>query len=518
MQYPPLTASFVRGSFLIAFPFFLTLACTSSGKSGSSGGAGGELGGATGNGGSGGSSGKGGSQGSGGESATGGTTGNTGGSGNATGGAGGSNDGAGGANGDAGGKGGSGGNNSGAGGNTGSGGVANGGSGGNNGGAGGANGGAGGKGGSSGGGTGGGNGGAGGGGSGGSTVGAWLKCSELTSTKLTSEYNTWKTGFVVACGTDKARVHKGSSTSVSNTTVSEGIGYGMLIAAGMRDCDLLKKLHRYYLAVQKFTNNPANAQAMKGNGLMPWSISSGCDTNTVDDANFASDADLDAAMGLLQGSVVCSDQGTYDYKAGAITIINGLKKNAFLTSNGKTILKGGGVGTSINPSYFSMGYYRAFAKAVPADATFWQQVITDSYPLLTSYQNAMSGKFPDWGNADGTASGNFYYDACRVPWRIATDFAWASATEAKTLLDKFRTTGMGGKLPYAATDQHNSAFVGAMALSAISADQTTMDSFCNDWLKRAATSGGELDDSQYYQATLRLVYMMLAAGMAVSTL
>jgi endo-1,4-beta-D-glucanase Y len=353
-------------------------------------------------------------------------------------------------------------------------------------------------------------------------AGAWLKCTELTSAKLASEYSAWQKGFLVECGTDKARVHKGSNSSVSNTTVSEGIGYGMLIAAGMRDCDTLKKLHRFYLAAQSFTNNPANAATMKGNGLMPWSLSNGCDTNTVDDANFASDADLDAAMGLLQGSVVCQDQGSYDYKGGAVAIINALKKNAFLTSNGKVILKGGGVGTAINPSYFAVGYFHAFAKAVPADASHWEQAATDAYALLSSYQSKMTGndagRFPDWGNADGSPAGGWGYDACRVPWRIATDFAWTSEPKAKTLLDTFRTTGMGNKLPYAATDQHNSAFVGSLALSAIGADQATMDSFCSDWLKRTASQGGELDDSQYYQATLRLVYMMLASGQAVSTL
>lgn len=258
---------------------------------------------------------------------------------------------------------------------------------------------------------------------------------------------------------------------------------------------------------------------MKGIGLMPWSLSNGCDTNTVDDANFATDGDLDAAMGLLEGAAVCSDSGTYDYQGGAVTIINALKKNAFFTSNGKTILKSGGVNTSINPSYFAVGYFRAFAKAVSADATFWQQAVTDAYSLLSSYQSNTSGKFPDWGNADGTDAGSWWYDACRVPWRIAVDYAWTSEAKAKTLLDTFRSTGMSNQLPYAATDQHNSAFVGSMALSAISADQTTMDSFCNDWLSRSVGSAsGNLDDTQYYQATLRLVYMMLASGQAVSTL
>jgi len=252
---------------------------------------------------------------------------------------------------------------------------------------------------------------------------------------------------------------------------------------------------------------------------MPWVFNDGCDTTKAGDGNFATDGDLDAAMGLLQADATCADRGTFGYKAAALLIINALKKTAFIESNGKTILRSGGVGNSINPSYFAPGYYRAFAKANPENAAHWQKAIDDAYPLLASYQKDMAGKWPDWGTADGKQAGGWSYDACRVPWRVATDYAWTAAAEAKPLLDTFRTQGMANKLPFDATDQHNSAFVGAMALSAVSADQAKMDAFCTDWLSRTfGYSSGQLDDTPYFQATLRMVYMLLAAGAFQSTL
>jgi len=305
----------------------------------------------------------------------------------------------------------------------------------------------------------------------------------------------------------------------TSTTVSEGIGYGILIAAGMRDCATVKRVHKFYLDALNITSASKNNN-LRGSGLMPWQFTNGCTTTTADDANFAPDGDLDAAMGLLQADAVCADAAAYGYKAKATQIINALKAKAFTTVNGKSAVKGGGVDNRINPSYFSPGYYRAFAKAVPADASFWNTAATDALALLAQYQTG--GKWPDW--ADGGASS---YDAIRVPWRLATDYAWNPTPAAKTLLDNYRSQAMTNQLPYVATAQadHNSAFVGAAALSAMSADQTKMDSFCADWVPRAigfnikvSDATGQLDDSPYYQGTLRMVYMLLASGYAPSTL
>ena len=351
-------------------------------------------------------------------------------------------------------------------------------------------------------------------------VGKWLKCSQLTQAKMDYEYSSWKDKYLVACGTDKARVDFMEKVGVHTTnTVSEGIGYGVLLAAGMRDCPTVKKLYTFYAGAVAAKSASQNGNLLPAS-LMPWKFTSGCETNSAADANFASDGDLDVAMGLLQADAVCADAASYNYKQKALSVINALKSKAFTDANGMSAVKGGAIDNRINPSYFSPGYYRAFAKAASGDAAFWTKAATDALALLKQYQQG--GKWMDWTDKSTSS-----YDAIRVPWRLATDYAWNPTAEAKALLDTYRTQAMNNQLPYAATAQadHNSAFVGAAALSAMSADQAKMDAFCADWVPRAigfnikvTDATGQLDDSPYYQGTLRVVYMLLASGYALSTL
>lgn len=57
-----------------------------------------------------------------------------------------------------------------------------------------------------------------------------------------------------------------------------------------------------------------------------------------------------------------------------------------------------------------------------------------------------------------------------------------------------------------AAQEHNSAFIGAFALAGIT-DQAKLDSYVNAWL---ADKQG--DDKPYFQGTLRVLYLMTAAG------
>jgi endo-1,4-beta-D-glucanase Y len=211
---------------------------------------------------------------------------------------------------------------------------------------------------------------------------------------------------------------------------SEGIGYGMLMAVNNDDRTLFDKLWKFYM------------DHLDPNGLMNWSMDA-CAAPGNNNANAASDGDLDAAMGL-----VVAEGRWGGYKAQALELIGKIKKfETDVCQNGLTVLrpgdKWGGCTESatkgkVNPSYFSPGYYRAFAALDPANADFWKKLATDSYTLLAQYQTAMNGLVPEWGFSDGTAESNSYdYNACRTPWRIAMDFMWYCTPEAKTVLDKF---------------------------------------------------------------------------------
>lgn len=319
----------------------------------------------------------------------------------------------------------------------------------------------------------------------------------VTESMLSSEYSAWKTKHVKAC-TDGSSV----VTKDGGNVVSEGIGYGMLLAAGFDDRDLFDGLWKYY----KDHEDPL--------GLMNWSTGV-CDAAGNNNANAATDGDLDAAMALVQASARWPD-GSYlgDAKTLAAAIIASETElcgdRAILRPGDKF---GGCSDTSsprVNPSYFAPGYYRVFAAKFPEQAERWNALVTGSYELYPVYQARMSGLVPDWAAIDG---GDWYgatysYDACRTPWRVMVDYAWSGEPRAKTVLE-----GVHGWVAANGTSSmpNNSAFLGSFALAA-AYDQQALDAAVTSWL------GSNGDDNPYFQGTLRVLYLLAAAGKFPSTL
>ena len=87
------------------------------------------------------------------------------------------------------------------------------------------------------------------------------------------------------------------------------------------------------------------------------------------------------------------------------------------------------------------------------------------------------------------------------------DFMWYCTPEARAVLEKFSkfVDGKGGvtKTGYA----NNSAFVGGFADSGIAISQAKIDAYVKDWLGAAG-----MDDTPYFQGTLRPLYLLVAGG------
>lgn len=322
---------------------------------------------------------------------------------------------------------------------------------------------------------------------------------------LEGEYDTWRQRhFFDQCGDGVASVRTGSGV------VSEGIGYGMLITATLGTQEDFDGLHRFY------------EQAAKGeSGLMNWECG---DCGSCGGGGPATDADLDVAMALVQ-----ADARWGGYASAALDVIRNLRKPSVVEVCGAfTIMRPGDHwgGCSdqgapfINPSYWAPGYYKVFAQIDVDGAAIWNQLVEDSYTLLEASQGGHpDGLFlwPDamrWNGSTFTNDKQFSYngyDACRVPWRIAADYAWTGDSRAAALLEwanaEVDSRGFAG-----ITNQANSAFYGALALSSIAVSQEKADARFDEWLN------AELDDAPYYQNTLRVLYLMLAAGRFPSTL
>ena len=317
-------------------------------------------------------------------------------------------------------------------------------------------------------------------------------------------YASWKSNYYVPCGSGQARIANGQGSS---NTVSEGIGYGMLLAVGNADKTTFDALWAYY---------QANADV---NGLMNWSIN-GCTTGN-NNAYAATDADEDVAMALVQ-----ADSKWGGYKTSATSLIGLIKKYETVAGTPSYLSPGdaannGGQGPGVvNPSYFAPGYWHVWATYV--NDSFWNQLATDAYTMLAQYQTisiadptntSYTGALvPEWGTIQGKVQGgaNYGYNACRTPWRVAVDYAWSGTSAAQTFLQNVSTfiDSRGGlasiATAYANNGAGNSAFLGPFAMSGLSVSQTTANTYLNAWLS------AQTDDTPYFQGAIRGLCLLLA--------
>ncbi len=329
---------------------------------------------------------------------------------------------------------------------------------------------------------------------------AWnsAKSAAVSDAVLQGEYAAWQAAHAQPCS-------NGSWVVVSDgAVVSEGIGYGMLLSAAMSDQPRFDGFWKYY------------QDHLDKNGLMNWRTAT-CEAPGNNNQNAATDADLDVAMALVQAAARWPN-GSYlaQAQAQASKIIQFESE----LCDGRRVLRPGDAfgGCSdpndqrINPSYFSPGYYKVFAHYFADQASAWVALGDGSYQLYAIYQARMGNLVPDWSGPDGSDNGSrYWYDACRTPWRVAVDYAWTGDTRAKTFMQNVSSwVDQNGGLPKAA-QQQNSAFIGAFALAG-GYEQGKFDGYVSAWLS------AQVDDTPYYQGTLRVLYLLVAAGKFSSTL
>ncbi|MGO4773633.1 glycosyl hydrolase family 8 [Flavobacterium sp. W22_SRS_FK3] len=339
-----------------------------------------------------------------------------------------------------------------------------------------------------------------------------LMATSKNSQDAKTNYDVWKTNFVETCTNGRYRVKFDNSWQ----TVSEGIGYGMLLSAYAGDKTLFDGLWLYY------------KDNVNSNGVMNWRIN-GC--SGTDGANGATDAELDAAFALIIADYQWGSTGTINYKNDATALISAIKTHE-IEANTYVLKPGDAFGGSqlTNPSYFSPAYYRAFG-AFTNDVAFWNSVATQSYTIINNnltQNNAVGGLVSDWCEASGNYSsqasgyanqGKLYtYDAARTPWRIAVDYLWYGNSEAKNYSKKtsdFVRVNLGGSANIkdgynqngtASGQWHNATFVGAFACAAMAGEnQAHLDASYAD-LKNLN------EPNSYFNHTLKTLYSFLLTG------
>lgn len=317
-------------------------------------------------------------------------------------------------------------------------------------------------------------------------------------------------------------------TLEKNSTVSEGIAYGMLIAVYMNDQKLFDGLWTY------------EQQYLDEHGLMHWYIKADGSGPANGGTGGATDADEDMAFALIMADKQWGGQGALKktYLDFAKAMVGSIWGSEIVDSKG---VKPGTWGdwSTLNISYFAPSWYKTFAAIDPGHA--WNDVITTSYDVIDNTLNAANGNQSNglvpawvacgttscspnpnaWGDKPGQSPTTYQYDSCRTPFRIGLDYCWNANPRAKAyvgktssffggigankIVDGYKTDGT----PAPSTSGKSAAFIGPAAVGAMSA--STYQSFVDDAYASVATLQ-DLTGGTYYEDSWTVLSLLAMTG------
>jgi endo-1,4-beta-D-glucanase Y len=316
-------------------------------------------------------------------------------------------------------------------------------------------------------------------------------------------YDVWLKGYYEEQG-DLARI----KFDTPSQTVSEGIGYGMLIMVYMDNAtnNTQAKFDKLWNYWKKFPSSGS---------LMQWKTNG---FSGVVESGSATDGDIDAALALV---LAYKQWGDEKYLTGAKAMMTAIKQN---DASGN-LLDGGDQWNSINPSYMSMVATQIFQDVDPSGG--WSSIQSGCYSNLKSSQNGSTGMWPNWSSGGvGGCPGCYGFDAARVPWRLGWAYAWYGHADAKTccskIVDWFKTntgdtpgkigqiynisgginTGAGGSTDNIPT------FLGPLVVAGM------VDAKYQTWVNDGYTRlrSFNLSDDKYYNECIELLTMLLLSG------
>lgn len=354
-------------------------------------------------------------------------------------------------------------------------------------------------------------------------------------------YNRWKERYLKqGCGEGRYYVFANADSTFSDSatlTVSEAHGYGMIIAALMAGYDPQAKtvfdgLYNYYKD-HPSDRNPA---------LMAWLQHEDCRTPAGEEGT-ATDGDMDIAYALLLADAQWGSAGGIDYFKKALQVIDAIM-NVEINPENSIIMFGSWV-SSDNPRYyygtrssdFMMHHLKVYQEAT-GDVR-WTQTIDATYTLTEDIQRKYTwgtGLLPDFIEKtdgapkpagsyylEGTFDGCYYYNACRAPWRIGTDYLMSGDDRAFAAVNtitawmrsRTRENPENIRAGYrlcganiwgnAYTDLAFTAPLGVAAMM-----DEPHQSWLNDiWDSVVRTS---LSEGDYYGNTLKLISMLVMSG------
>jgi endo-1,4-beta-D-glucanase Y len=349
-----------------------------------------------------------------------------------------------------------------------------------------------------------------------------------------SFYDNWKPRYINDdAGKGQYYIWTEGATG-KNKCVSEGQGYGMIIVALMAGYDTASQriyngLYRYYKA-HPSTNSKY---------LMAWA-----QTNLFKnaDGSSASDGDIDIAYSLLLADGQWGSLGNINYLKEAKAILAAIMQQEINSKTFSVLLSNSIEHESkdyfdMRSSDFMPAHFKAFGNII--DTKLWNNVNDRNYKLFISLQKKYSpeaGLVPDFIqhiNSKPTPSranyleskydGNYNYNACRVPWRIATDYIINGDNRSKAFVEKINTwirnttennpDNISAGYTLAGDDMRKRNFE-AMSFISSFAVSAMVDFKNQSWLNKLwdYIIGFNLDQYDYYDNTIKMFTMIILSG------
>lgn len=316
--------------------------------------------------------------------------------------------------------------------------------------------------------------------------------------------------------------------------VSEGQGYGMIIVALMAGYDPAARttydnLFRYY----KFHHD------RKSKYLMAWAQYT---NGKSSDETSATDGDMDIAYSLLLADKQWGSKGAINYLQHGRDMIAAIMQYEINHKTWSILLCDGIEAESkdyfdMRSSDFMPANFKAFQHA--ANDNRWGKVIDAQYKLFSRLQENYSpdaGLIPDFiininkkpkpappYFLESKYDGHYNYNACRDPWRIATDYLLTGDKRSKAIVDKInrwiRETTNGN--PYNLSAGYTLAgndirgrYFEALSFVAPFAVSAMVDKKNQAWLNKVwdYTTAFKIKDFDYYDNTIKLLNMIIISG------
>lgn len=264
---------------------------------------------------------------------------------------------------------------------------------------------------------------------------------------VTSFYKVWKERYINDdAGNGEFYVWVEGSVG-ANQCVSEAQGYGMMIVVLMAGDD--SSAHTTYDGLFKyFKSHPSKSSP----GLMAWAQRKDF---TDYETTSATDGDMDIAYSLLLADAQWGSKGKIDYLSEAKRVIAAIEEQEINPITFSVLLSNAVTAEShdyfdTRSSDFMPSHFKCFSRF--SGNALWNKVIDNTYKLFADMQEKYSpvaGLLPDFIEhvneesfpakriyLESKHDGEFNYNACRDPWRIATDYILYGDERAKMMVQK----------------------------------------------------------------------------------